>query len=170
MRHPILFIIGQQDFRDEEFLTTKEFLERHGLSTVITAPTRNIASGNQGTEVQPTLAIPEVDSSAYLGVVFIGGPGVKTYANMPEATHLALGFHQQRKIVGGIGAAVRVLANAGVLIGRRVTGLAADEELFLDRGAEFSGMNVERDGHVITAKDRTAATQFAQEFVRALGG
>ena len=169
MSKKTVFIIAQENFRDEELLEPKAILDRRGISTKIASATRHKAVGKRGTELTPDLALGEVEAADFDGVVFIGGPGATQYFNDSRAHKLAKDFYKADKVVAAICIAPSILGNAGVLIGKTVTAFPSEEENLRNRGADYTGMPVEVDGHIITASDPSAAKEFGEKLAFALG-
>jgi len=163
MARKAVFIIAQKDFRDEELLEPKKVLEGRGIEVKIASQTKEKAIGKLGTEIKPDLAIAEIDPKDFNALVFIGGPGSQIYFNDPKAFRLIEGFKAAGKILGAICIAPSILANAGALISKTVTSFPSEEENLKDKGAEYTGMQVEVDGKIVTAKDPTAAKEFGDK-------
>jgi protease I len=169
MKPRVVFIIAQEGFRDEEFLEPKKILEKRGAYISVAATQRSDAYGKLGAIVKPDMTIEEVTVATYDAVVFVGGPGAREYFEDDRALKLVQSFHKSGKTIAGICSAVSILANAGVLIGKVATGFPSEESNIRDKGAEYTGMPVEVDGRIITAKDPTAAVAFGEAIADALG-
>ncbi len=170
MTKRVVFIIAQNNFRDEELLEPKKILENRRVEVKIASKTRNKAMGKLGTEIQPDLAIPEVEAKDFDALVFVGGAGARDYLDDNDALRLAQNFKNAGKILAGICLGPSILANAGVLISKTVTGFPSEEENLKDRGAEYTGMPLEVDGNIVTAKDPTAAKEFGEKIAYLLEG
>lgn len=170
MPKKVIFIVAQADFRDEELLESRAVLEKHHIATQVAAKTRLKAVGKLGTEITPDLALPEIEAKNFDAVVFVGGQGARQYFDDDDALKVARAFHAARKILAGICLGPSILANAGVLIGKTVTGFSTEEENLKNKGADYTGMSVEVDGNVVTAKDPTAAREFGEKLAFVLEG
>lgn len=168
MQKKAVFVIAQKDFRDEELLDTKAVLDKHKIITKVASATRHKATGSKGTELTPDLALPEIEVSDFDAIIFVGGSGARQYFDDVSAHTLARNFFKSGKIIGAICIATSVLGNAGVLIGKTVTGFPSEEENLRDRGADYTGMLVEVDGQIITGKDPLAAKEFGEKLAFAL--
>ncbi|RJR31601.1 DJ-1/PfpI family protein [Candidatus Parcubacteria bacterium] len=164
-----VFIIAQNEFRDEEFLKPKEFLNDRQIETLIAAPKKETAWGKLGTKVEPDLAWQDVSEEDFDVIFFVGGPGIKEYADDPVVLNLARNFDKAGKIVAAICSAPTLLANAGILIGKKVTAFPSEEENIVNKGAEYTGMPVEVDGNIITGKDHNSALDLASKIAWQLG-
>ena len=163
MNKKAVFVIAQNNFRDEELLEPKRILDSRGVETKIAAKTRNNATGKLGTEIKPDLAVPEIEVDDFDAVIFVGGPGAAEYFNDQDAFRVAKDFKEAGKITAAICIAPSILANAGILISKTVTAFPEEEENLKDKGAEYTGMQVEVDGNIVTAKDPSAAKEFGEK-------
>ena len=159
----VLFVIAQSDFRDEELNQPKEVLDRRKIEVKIASKTRHKAMGKLGTEIEPDLSLAEVKVSDFDALVMVGGSGAADYLEDNEVLDLIKEFKSAGKILGAICLAPSILANAGALIGKNVTSFSTEEQSLRDKGAKYTGMQVEIDGKVITAKDPSAAVEFGEK-------
>ena len=157
-----VFIIAQNNFRDEELLEPKRILADRGIVTKIAAKTKNKATGKLGTEIEPDLAVPEIKVKDFDAIIFVGGPGAVQYFNDQDVFKLVKEFKEAGKILAAICIAPSILANAGMLISKTVTAFPSEEENLKNKGAEYTGMPVEVDGNIVTAKDPGAAKEFGE--------
>ena len=70
------------------------------------------------------------------------------------------------KIISGLSVTPIILANAGILKDKKVTGSNPDD--LQNKGATVTGKDVERDGNIITAMGPNAAQAFGEAIVVAL--
>jgi putative intracellular protease/amidase len=168
MHKPVVCVIAQAGFRDEELVAVQTALQRVGIASLVAAPQLAVAQGSLGGSVQPDIAIAEVDLARYGAVVVIGGHGAPTLTELPELITLLHQAKTRRLLLGAIAHGTGVLAYAGLVIGQRVTGHAEETQIILDRGGEYTGMPVEIGDRMITAKEPRDAQAFATAFVEAL--
>jgi len=162
----VLMVIAPKDFKDEEYYIPKGILESSG-ATVITCSTLNEATSVDGKKQKADILLEEADAN-YDAVVFVGGPGARGYFDNEDAINLARNFYNTGKIVAAICAAPGILANAGLLDGKKATGFPSVEELLKSKGADYTGSSVEIDGKIITGKDPNAAEEFGNKIVENL--
>lgn len=158
-----IFILAPTDFRDEEFLEPRQILEARNVQINVASQTRNRAIGKLGTEIEPDLALPEINPKNFDALIFVGGAGAVDYFNSLDVFKLIQDFSKAKKILSAISIAPSILANAGVLISKTVTAYPTEEENLKNRGAEYTGMAVEVDGRIITAKDTSSCKEFAEQ-------
>jgi protease I len=168
----VLFVIAPSDFRDEELFQTKEVVDGAGFQSFIASTTKNESVGMLGGKTKPDFLVSEVNASQYDAVVFIGGQGVETH-NLPENSavlQLARDASSSGKVVAAICIAPRILASAGLVSGKKVTGFPDNETVssLKQAGGVYTRKAVERDGKLITADGPSSARKFGEEIVGAL--
>lgn len=164
----VLMVIAPENFRDEEFKEPKQVLQNAGVSVTV-ASTRTTARGMFGTTVHPDIELDKVKVDNYDAVIFVGGSGAATYFNDHRALSIAREASRKGKKVCAICIAPVILANAGVLEGKRATVWDGDYvEMIETKGARYTGKSVEVDGNVITANGPRAATEFGRAIAKAL--
>jgi protease I len=167
----VLMIIAPEDFRDEELLEPKHILTEAGAKVTVASTAAGEASGMLGAKVTPDAVVNNVKSADYHAVVVVGGMGSPTHLwNNAHIHQLLKETHAAGRVVGGICLSGAVLANAGVLKGKKATVWATDESLaaLSGGGASYVKDHVVHDGNVVTADGPEAATQFGNTLVKAL--
>lgn len=163
-----VLIIAHKNFRDEELFETKEALEKGGVAVIIASSSMDTATGMGGAVVKPDILIGDINASDYDAVVFIGGGGAKEYFDDPTAHNLAWAATSSKKLLGAICIAPSILANAGLLAGKKATCFPSEATNLKLRGADFTGADIEIDENTITAEGPSSAEQFGQALAEAL--
>jgi protease I len=164
----VLFIVAPEDFRDEELFDPKAELERVGHTCVIASRKAGMCSGVRGRKTVAKVALADADPSDYAAVVFVGGPGARTYFDDPVALGLARDAYEGDKVVGAICIAPAILAAAGLLADKRATAFQTEARALRAGGAHYEGPGVVVDGKLITASGPDEAVAFGRALVRAL--
>lgn len=164
----VLMVVAPKDFRDEELVEPREVLELHGYDVEIASEKVETAKGKLGEEVDVDTDLHDVDSADLIALVFVGGSGSKKYFTNAKALLLAKEAAEQGKVVAAICIAPSILANAGVLKGKRATSYPSERANLEAKGATFVEQNVVTDGNVITACGPEAARAFGEAIVKAL--
>lgn len=168
MMKTVVIVIAENNFRDEEYLRPKEVLQKAGHK-VITASTQiQKATGTLGLIVNPDILLENVNTDNLDALIFIGGSGAKQYFDDKLAQKLASEAMQKGKIYGAICIAPAILANAGLLKGKRATSFSSVITAIKEKGAIFTGEDVVIDGHLVTAKGPEVAKQFGEAIVKLL--
>ncbi len=164
----ILLVIANQGFRDEELFETQAALERAGHTCIVASTKVGACSGSRGGTAEAALALEDVDAREWDAVVFVGGPGATALFDDVDALRIARSLHQRRKTVAAICIAPRVLANAGLLEGRRATAFESEVDALESAGARYDGPGVVRDENLVTASGPDRAAEFGRTLVEAL--
>lgn len=155
-------------FEEIETLAPVDLLRRAGAHVVLASLTgEKLVTGRCQVTVQADAALADVADQPFDLLVLPGGPGVKAVRAEGRAAALARQFVQAGRPVAAICAAPTVLADAGLLAGRRYTAhFSVHDEL---PGA-LAGERVVEDGPVITSRGAGTALEFGLALVRRLVG
>lgn len=155
-------------FEEIETVTPIDLLRRAGAEVVVAALQAPLAvRGRSGITVQADALLADVESDAFDLLLIPGGPGVKTMREDGRAMRLAARFASQFRPVAAICAAPVILADAGLLAGRRFTAhFSVHVELHGALGTE----RVVEDGVIITSRGAGTAVDFGLALVRRLFG
>jgi putative intracellular protease/amidase len=107
-------------------------------------------------------SLAEADMADYAGIVIAGSEGESPFAHDEKVLQLVREAHADGKLIATWGNALAVLAAAGVVKGRKVTGDPASEELVRRAGGKFTGREIEVAKHIVTARDEGAGMRFGQ--------
>jgi protease I len=124
-----------------------------------------------GAKVTPDLLLADAKSSDYQGVVVVGGMGSPEYLwNDSKLHEIVREQSKENKVVASICLSGAVLANAGVLKGKKATVWPMDESLkaLSDGGAQYQEQPVVQDGKLITANGPEAAQKFGETIIAEL--
>ena len=166
----ILFILMPKDYQDEEFTVPYNALIAAKHAVDVAGFTTNNARGSRGHEHTPNLILDTLTNDNlkdYDALVIPGGPGSSTYLwNNQVIQDIILFFHEHKKIVATICHACVVLAQTGLLKGKKATVYPSKEALkiFRDHGIDYSdeGCVVLKEENIITADSPQHVQDFAQ--------
>jgi protease I len=182
MSGKILIVTGDGGDSYEALYACQRFLESHWIP-VIAAPARrrlhmvlhDTEPGWQtyierpGHSVEADVAITAVAAREFAAVMILGGRAPEYLRNDASLLSLVREFAAQDKGLFAIGHGVQVLAAAGILKGRTVTG---HEYVCLEvesSGGKYSPKPAVRDGRMVTAKTWKAHPEFYREVFICLG-
>lgn len=166
----VVLVIAEKIFRDEEYQVPKDILTKAGIKVITASTTTGEAIGKLGLKVRPDILVSQIEIEKLDALIFIGGGGASQYFNDPLAHRLAKEAEQKGKVFGAICIAPTILANAGLLQGRKATVFpSADGIDALKRGgAMYTGSEVEVDGKLITGCGPEAAKKFGKRLLEML--
>ena len=162
-------VIAPEGFRDEEYFEPKEVFEANDFEVITASKKTGTCIGKLGGKAASNVLVSDADPAEYDAVVFVGGPGMARYLEDSDYTGLAKKFFEADKLTTAICISPSVLANAGILSGKKATAFPSEEGNLKSKGADWTGQAVTKDGKVITANGPDAAKEFAEEIVNALG-
>ena len=158
----LLMVVAPERFRDEELFETKAELDAAGHETILASTRRGICTGSRGGSFHSRLTIDKVNTDDFDGVVFVGGGGSKLLFANEAAKQIAQAMHGQGKLVAAICLAPVILANAGVLAGRKATVAGTEAKTLEMKGATYTGPGVTVDGSIVTANAPKRSRLFGQ--------
>jgi protease I len=164
----VVMVIAHDGFRDEEFFVPKNVLEKGGVKIVVASSAISQAKGVLGAKVKPDSLVNDVNINEFDGIIFVGGVGATEYWDSPVAHKLARDAYTANKIVAAICIGPVILANAGILEGKKATVWDSEAKQLRGKGASYTGKGVERDGNIITANGPAAGEEFGEAILEAL--
>lgn len=164
----VVFVIAPENFRDEELFHTKEEIDNAGNETAIASLRKGSCSGMLGGTAEASYSLDEITADDFDAIVFVGGKGASVYFENELALKLAKDFESKGKAVAAICIAPSILANAGLLNGRKATCFESEHANIEEKGATFTGSPVEVAGNIITANGPKAAHDFGKAIVEVL--
>jgi putative intracellular protease/amidase len=163
----VLVVVPEHGFGDEALRYARSCLYNvHVGTTSVSTRSESVVKGALQDEFLVDKPLSGASLDGYVGVLFAGGPGARELAEHPDALRLAREAAAAGKLVAAWGEAVRILARAGVLRGRRVTGPAGEKAAVRKAGGRFTGNQVERDAWLVTAVDDSAGMRFGKALVQ----
>ena len=161
-----LIIIAEKNFQDIEFSHTKEELEKQDIEIKVASKTKGMKKGALGGSADAELSFNDVKVNDYDAIVFIGGGGAQQYLNDKDAHKIAQESFKKNKITAAICIAPLILANSGILKGKKATvwdgGDGKTIAKLESKGAKFINEDVVIDDNIITACGPGAARDFGE--------
>ncbi len=161
-----LLLLLAEGFEEVEALTTADLLRRAGLDCDLCALGASLhVCGSHRILVTADLLFQQVDPEDYDGIILPGGmPGTRHLAAEEGVRRLLRKYCSEGKLTAAICAAPTVLAEAGLLNGKKAVCYPGMEEQL--SGAEVLTSQSVTDGSIITGRGLGAAIPFALEIVR----
>ncbi len=166
----VLVVVPPQEFAEECLRYSRSSLYNVHVGTrTVSTQFDELTKGRHQDEFLVDAPLAGVTLADYSGVIFVGGEGAAAYVDNPDALRLAREAVQQKKLLAAWGHATAILARAGVVKGRRVTGHAQVKGALVAAGAKYSGRQVEVDGTFVTGLDDAAGMRFGKALAAIVG-
>ncbi|MEX1023688.1 MAG: DJ-1/PfpI family protein [Planctomycetota bacterium] len=137
------------------------------VHTISVAPSdEGLIQGALQDEFQVDQPLEAARMDDYVGLLVCGGPGSKQLADDPKVVELVRAAVQQKKLVAAWGEATSVLAAAGVVKKRKVTGDPSVKSALVAAGAKYTGAQVVVDGNFVTGLDDASGFRFGKALVQ----
>lgn len=154
-----------------EAVTIIDLLRRAGIEVIAAGLQPGIVKASRGTQLMPDMTLDTALQNDFDMVVLPGGmPGAKHLKEDPRILSLLKKMAGEEKYTAAICAAPTVLAEAGLLKGKKATSYPG----FLDKTAlpdtHCLADAVVRDGKVLTSRGPGTAMDFALALVEVLSG
>jgi protease I len=163
-----LFIVAPEGFQDKELLEPMKELIEHKIEIKIASKKVKEAKGKLGGIAIVDYDLDDVLVQDYDTIIFVGGPGAETYFDDETAHSIAREAIEEERIVAAICIAPVILANAGILKGKRATVFPSGKKDIEKQGAKYTGEDVTVDGNIVTANGPLAAKKFANKIIELL--
>jgi protease I len=162
-------LLVENNYEDMEFWVPYFRLKEEGAEVTVagTGSSRSYTS-KHGYPVQVDKEAKEIDMSKYDAVVIPGGYAPDLMRRYPEMVKIVKDAHQKGKVIAAICHAGWMLASAGILKGKKVTGFFAIKDDLINAGAKYVDEEVVRDGNLITSRKPDDLPAFCREMIEAL--
>ena len=160
-----------QGCEELEAVTIIDVLRRAGIQVVSAGLDDRPVTASRGTVLIPDTTLDRALHDEYDMVVLPGGqPGADNLDKDTRLKPLLQKMAAAQKFIAAICAAPKVLANAGLLNGKRATAFPGTLEKLQLQNVTLDSAPVVRDGLVITSRGPGTAMDFALELVELLAG
>jgi protease I len=162
-------LLVENSYQDLEFWVPYYRLKEEGAEvTVVGSGSSRTYTSKYGYPAEVNKEAKEIDISKYDGVVIPGGYAPDMMRRYPEMVRIVREAYQKGKVVAAICHAGWMLVSAGILKGRKVTGVSAIKDDLVNAGATYLDEEVVRDGNLITSRKPDDLPAFCREIVSAL--
>lgn len=160
-----------QGCEELEAITVIDLLRRAGIHVVTAGLDDRPVTASRGCVLIPDTSLDAVLQDDFDMIVLPGGlPGADHLKNDPRIIELVQKMSNNNKFTAAICAAPRVLVQAGVLDGRRVTSFPGAIDAAAVPGLDYVDEPVVTDGKVITSRGPGTAMDFALQLIEVLAG
>lgn len=167
MEKNIVMVLAE-GYEETEVVVPYDVLTRLGFTVILAHVKEPDARSAHGLVIKTHQAIDKISPESVRMLILPGGmPGSENLKNSTPVIKLVGDVYDKGGCVAAICAAPIVLAEAGVLTGKKVTCYPGFEKQLT--GATYTNVPAITDGNVITGKGPGAAFDFAIELAKKLG-
>ena len=164
-----VLIMVEQLYNDREFWYPYYRLQEAGARVVVVGPQADkLYSGAAGIMAKAEVAADKVRVEEYDGLVIPGGYAPDHMRRYPAMVQIVRDMAGAGKLVAAICHAGWMLASAGVLPGRTVTGFFAIKDDLVNAGATYVDQAVMVDGSLVTSRVPDDLPAFMQAVIEVL--
>jgi len=166
----VLLIIASNGFQPLEYSQPKTILEKKGVEVITASDQVGVAvSAVEAMKTQVDLVLDDVKVEEYDGIFIMGGSGALKHLDNKKTYRIIREVADSGKVWGAICISPRILAHAGVLRQKKVTGWNDDgnlDQILSDAGAEYVREPVVVDDKLITGWGPNAAEEFGRVILK----
>lgn len=169
-RSLVLVVVPPADFAEQCLRYARSSLYNVHVGTrSVSTQTSELIKGAYQDEFLVDEPLSGARLEPYSGLILVGGPGALALVDDPDTLRLVREAVAQKKLLAAWGHSVAILARAGVLKGKRVTGDPSLRETLTRAGAKCSSRQVEVDGLLVTGLDDTAGMRLGKALAELVG-
>jgi protease I len=158
-------------YEDLELWYPKLRLQEAGAEVVVAGPrAKEIYSGKHGYPCRSDVAIGEVRSADFRGVILTGGFMPDKLRRDPRVLELVREFSAAAKLVAAICHGGWIAISAGVYRGVRVTGSPGIKDDLVNAGALWEDAALVVDRHFVSSRKPDDLPEFCRGMLQVLGG
>ena len=162
-------ILLEDGFEEIEAIVPIDVLRRLEFNVILAGRTLQV-SGSHSVEIKADRLISQLTAEELDAVILPGGlPGSTNLRDDNDVIKLVSDMYDAGKLVAAICAAPIVLAEAGIMSGKKSTGYPMDMLREALSDADYTAERVEQDGNIITGKGPGAAFEFSVAIASYLG-
>ena len=160
-----------QGCEDLEAVTVVDLLRRAGIAVVTAGLDQQPVRASRGVVLLPDMTLEKALQQEYDMIVLPGGlPGADNLGDDERIIERLRSMSATGKYTAAICAAPKVLAQAGLLDGKRATSYPGALEIDTIPGLDYRDTAVVMDGTVITSRGPGTAMDFALSLIELLAG
>jgi protease I len=164
-----VLLMVEELYNDREFWYPYYRLQEEGAQVVVVAPQAGkIYTGAAGIKARSDLAADQAGSNDFAGLIIPGGYAPDHMRRHPAMVRIVADMAAAGKVVAAICHAGWMLASAGIVKGRTVTGFFAIRDDLVHAGASYVDQDVVVDGALITSRTPDDLPAFLKAIIAAL--
>ena len=162
-----LFVADYYD--DFEFWYPYYRMREAGAEVTVIGPKADVFSSKHGITARPDRAIGNARAEDYDALIIPGGYAPDHMRRSPAMVQFVRDMHERGRIVAAICHAGWMLASAGIIMDKKVTGFYSIKDDMVHAGGKWVDEPVVQDGTIITSRSHADLPVFCRQILDALG-
>ncbi len=163
-------ILVEEEYEDPELWYPYYRLLEAGADVTLVGPKADTYGSKHGYPARAERAASEVSADDFDAIVIPGGYAPDRMRRYESLLKLVRGIHEKGGVVAFICHAGWVPISAGILKGRRVTGVGAIKDDLVNAGATYLDEPVVLDGNLVSSRTPADLPAFLPAIIKAMGG
>ncbi len=163
-------VLVEDEYEDQELWYPYYRLLEAGAQVTLVGPKAESYSSKHGYPAKAERAATEVNAGDYDGIVIPGGYAPDKLRRYQAVLDLVKGIFDKGGVVAFICHAGWVPISAGIVSGKRTTGVSAIKDDLVNAGATFIDEAAVVDGGLVSSRSPADLPQFLPAIIEALGG
>ena len=155
-------------FEDVEFWYPFYRLKEEGAAVTVISAERGSFSGKKGTSLTSKMAIYDAETDSYDALIIPGGYAPDKMRRSSYMVNFVKEMDKHGKIIAAICHAGWMLASAGIIKDKKVTGFFSIKDDMVNAGAQWIDEEVVKDGNIITSRKPDDLPAFCRAIIGSL--
>lgn len=161
-------VLLENFYEDQELWYPVLRMREAGAQVTLVAPRIDTYKSKYGYPAEADVSVEECEGDDFDAVIIPGGYAPDHMRRSRAMVEFVRRAAESGKVVAAICHGPWMLASAGVIRGKRVTGFASIQDDLVNAGAEYSDCKVVRDANLITSRMPSDLPDFCREIIEAL--
>lgn len=169
-QYKAVIVIPEEMFSDRELFDTRDALSIADVEVEIAGVRIDTFRGDERGIIDTTLLVRDIKVADYDAIVLVSGRRTRTLFKNTPLVSILREAAAQGKTIGAIGKATKILGEARIVQGYKVTGDNSARTSLRKAGATFTNAGAERSENLVTAQSQEYSVQFSRLLVEAITG
>lgn len=141
-------------------------LKEEGITSVFVGTGKKVYTSKEGYPVEAEISIQQIKPGDFDGVIIPGGYAPDMLRRYKEVVDFVKAMHEEKKLVAAICHGGWLLASAGIIRDKKVTGFFAIKDDLINAGGRYEDREVVVDGNLVTSRKPEDLPAFCREILR----
>ena len=161
----VVMVVAPKNFQESEYMISRNVFLDNNVQVTTASTFKGELIGMMGMMINSDITIADINANDYDGIVLVGGSGATVYFNNFVIFDVIRSFNKLERAIGAICIAPSILANCGVLSGKKVTSFPSEKANLERNGAEYVDQGVVVSGNIVTGNGPRVVREFATKLI-----